>query len=87
MTNTEDDGATAPLGVRLRRMLFRLAFGVEIEWGDSVFYTLLSLVLICLLWLMTLEKWFGVSVWFCLVPWAALTAWLWRCYRRRKGEG
>jgi hypothetical protein len=85
MGNQENVETPAPFGARLKRTLFRLVFGVEVEWGDSVFYTILSLVLLCLLWLMTIEKWFRLSVWFCLVPWAALTVWLWKAYCRQKG--
>lgn len=87
MSKQEDVGSPVPFGARLKQTLFRLVFGVEVEWGDSIFYTVLSLVLLCLLWLMTVEKWFGLSVWFCLIPWAALTVWLWRAYCRQKGRG
>lgn len=86
MNEQRDVGVEASFGVRLKRVLFRLVFGNEIEWGDSFFYSILSLVLIGLLWLMTVEKWFNLSIWFCLIPWAALVVLIWRAYyRQRKG--
>ncbi len=86
--NMKDEADLAtPLGTRIRRVLFRLVFGVEIEWGDSIFYTVPSLVLIGLLWLMTIEKWFGLSIWLCLIPWLLVVVLLWKAYCRQKAKG
>lgn len=87
MKDKHNPNVEISFGVKLKRMLFRLVFGREVEWGDSFFYSILSLVLIGLLWLMTIEKWFGLSIWFCLIPWAVLVVLIWRAYYAQKAKG
>lgn len=82
-----NDIETASFWTKLKQVLFRLVFGVEVEWGDSFFYSVLSLVLIGLLWLMTIEKWFGLSIWFCFIPWILLVACIWKAYYRQRSKG
>jgi hypothetical protein len=69
---------------RFNRAAYTFIFGTEIELGDSIFFTVLTLVLLGLLWLMTLEKYFGIPVEFVLIPWAVLVFFLWRGYSKSK---
>jgi len=69
---------------RFGRAVYAFLFGTEIEFGDSIFFTILSLVLLGLLWLMTLEKYFGIPVEFVFIPWAILVFFLWRGYSKSK---
>ena len=87
MKITNEADLTVPFWNKFKNAIFRLVFGNEIEWGDSIFYSILSLVLIGLLWLMTVEKWVGLSIWLCLIPWAVLVVLLWKAYFRQKVKG
>lgn len=87
MNNGDDADLENPVRVSFREILFRLVFGNEVEWGDSVFYTCLTLVLLALLWLMTIEKWFGISVWACLIPWGVVVWLIWKAYFRQNRGG
>lgn len=87
MDSNADANGSKPDGVSIKDVLFRFVFGNEVEWGDSIFYSCLTLVLIALLWLMTIEKWFNISVWVSLIPWAVVVYLIWKAYFRQKRGG
>ncbi len=74
-----------PLSKRIIKALYTFVWGPEVEFGDCIFYTILTLVLIGLIWLFTFEK-LGVSIYFCLIPWAALVWAIWKQYRKTHPE-
>lgn len=64
--------------------LFKFFFGEEIEFGDSVFFTISSLILITLFWLAIIEKYLHISVWGALIVWGLVVTLIWRGYAKYK---
>lgn len=63
-------------------------WGPEVEFGDCVFYTILTLVLLGLFWLFTFER-IGIGVEYSLIVWAVLVYFIWRerAKFKRESEG
>ena len=70
---------------RIKDALYHFVWGQEVELGDCIFYTVLTLVLLGLLWLFTFER-LGISVNYSLFPWVALVFLIWRQYYRTHPE-
>ena len=56
---------------RISRGLHRFIWGPEVEIGDCIFYTILSEILLALIWLFTFER-IGIHVRYSLIPWAGI---------------
>jgi len=67
---------------RIKDGVFKFFFGEEIEFGDSVFFTISSLILITLFWLAVIEKYLHISVWGALIAWGIVIALIWRGYAK-----
>ena len=65
--------------------LYRFVWGPEVELGDCIFYTILTLVLMGLIWLFTFER-IGIHVGFVLIPWAALVYAIWHQYKKTRPD-
>ena len=61
--------------------LHHFVWGPEVEFGDCVFYTVLTEVLLGLVWLFTLER-VGINVRYSFIVWAVLVFLIWREYRK-----
>lgn len=79
-------------GKRIMKSLYKFVWGPdEVEFGDCVFYTILTLVLVVLIWLFTFEL-IGIPVEFSLIAWAAIVYAIWHQYykthpdKRRKNK-
>ncbi len=66
-------------GNKFTKSLFRFVWGPEVELGDCIFYTILTLVLMGLVWLFTFER-IGIHVGFVLIPWAGVVYAIWKQY-------
>jgi len=66
-------------GSKFKESLFRFVWGPEVELGDCIFYTILTLVLLGLVWLFTFER-IGIHVGFVFIPWAAIVYAIWKQY-------
>lgn len=66
---------------RFTKAMYRFVWGEGAEFGDCLFYTILTLCLIGWIWLFTFEL-IGISVWFSLIPWLAVVYLIWREYYR-----
>ena len=75
-------------GGRIGRGLHRFIWGPEVELGDCIFYTILTEILLALIWLFTFER-IGIPVQFSLIPWAGIVYLIWREYVKHhpKGKG
>ena len=60
------------------KAMYKLVWGDGTELGDCIFYTIFTLAILTLLWLITIEKWLGLHVGFVLIPWAAVVVLIWR---------
>ncbi|MBI9108852.1 MAG: hypothetical protein JEZ04_19070 [Spirochaetales bacterium] len=68
------------------KALYKFIWGQEVELGDCVFYTILSEILLALLWLFTFER-IGISVEFSLIVWVVIVFLIWREYiKTRPGK-
>ncbi len=65
--------------------LYRFVWGQEVEFGDCLFYSILTICLIGLVWLFTFEL-IGIPLWVSLIPWAVLVYLIWRQYFRTHPE-
>jgi hypothetical protein len=74
-------------GKKIKEALHNFVWGPQevAEFGDCLFYTILTICLIGLIWLFTFEK-IGIPVEFSLIPWAALVYLIWRQYYRTHPE-
>ncbi len=72
------------LFTRIKDRAFKFFFGEEIEFGDSVFFTISSLILITLFWLAIIEKYLHISVWGAPIVWGIVTTFIWRGYAKYK---
>jgi hypothetical protein len=73
----------------LGKALYKFVWGQEVELGDCVFYTILSEILLALIWLFTLER-IGIGVELSPIVWAVIVFFIWREYiktRPNKKEG
>ncbi|MDR3123362.1 MAG: hypothetical protein LBU16_06240 [Treponema sp.] len=76
---------TAKAGSKFGRVMYKFIWGEGAEFGDCLFYSILTLCLLGLIWLFTFEL-LGISVYFCLIPWVVLVYLIWREYYRRNPE-
>lgn len=60
------------------KAMYKLVWGEGTELGDCIFYTIFTLAILTLIWLVTFEKWFGFHIGFVLIPWAAVVVLIWR---------
>jgi len=65
--------------------LYRFIWGEEVEFGDCLFYSILTIVLLGLIWLFTFER-IGIPVAYSLIPWVAIVMLIWRQYFRTHPE-
>jgi hypothetical protein len=65
--------------------LYHFLWGEEVEFGDCLFYSILSICLLGLLWLFTFEL-IGIPLGFSLIVWAILVCLIWRQYFRTHPE-
>jgi hypothetical protein len=72
-------------GKKIMEASSRFLWGQEVEFGDCLFYSILSLCLLGLIWLFTFER-IGIPVGFSLIPWALLVWLIWRRYFRAHPE-
>jgi len=72
-------------GSGVKAALYKFVWGQEVEFGDCLFYTILTIVLLGLVWLFTLER-IGVPVEFSVLPWLWLVYLIWREYYRTHPE-
>ena len=61
------------------KAMYKFVWGEGAEFGDCLFYTILTLCLLGLIWLFTMEL-IGIRVQFCLIPWVVLVYLIWREY-------
>ncbi len=66
--------------------LHKFIWGPRVEFGDCVFYTILTEILLGLIWLFTLER-IGIGVEFSLIPWVGIVFLIWREYFRHNPKG
>lgn len=62
------------------KVMWKFVWGEDVEFGDCIFYTVFTYVMIGIIWLFTIEKWFGISVWFSLIVWLFVTYLIWKQY-------
>ena len=67
------------IGRRIKASLYKFIWGPEVELGDCIFYTVLTLVLIGLVWLFTFER-IGISIYFSFIPWFLIVYLIWKQY-------
>ena len=68
------------LGKKIKAAMYKFIWGQEVELGDCIFYTVLTLVLIGLIWLFTFER-IGLPLYFSLLPWAYIVYLIWKEYK------
>ena len=59
------------------KAMYKFVWGEGAEFGDCIFYTVLTLCLLGIIWLFTLEL-LGIKIYFCLIPWVILVYLIWR---------
>lgn len=66
------------------KAMWKFVWGSEVELGDCIFYTVFTLVMIGLIWLFTIEKWFGIHVEFSLIVWLLVAYGIWKQYFKQR---
>lgn len=61
------------------KAMYKFIWGEGAEFGDCLFYTILTLCLLSLIWLFTFEL-LGIKVEFCLIPWVFIVFLIWKEY-------
>jgi len=64
--------------------MWKLVWGQEVEFGDCIFYTIFTWALIGLIWIFTIEKWTGISVWYSLILWVIVVFLIWKQYSKQR---